>query len=554
MLIHLSIRNLALIESLELELDEGLLSFTGETGAGKSVIFNAISLLLGGRASVDAIRQGADEGRVQGIFALRGEVGARVRASLVEAGFEVGDEVFVRRVLSRSGRHRAWISDMPAPVSLLAQTVGQLVEVLGQHQHLAMVDPEEQRVLIDRWARPAALLEEMEAAHRAWKEAVRERRALETARADRAERLEFLRFQRDELRGLNVQQGEYDELEQTLKRAQNAEKLRRGAYAARSQLYDASGSALEQIGSASLELRKLSQVDESLEGLVARLDEVEAIIGDIAHELNDWTGRLDAVGDLDALQSRHQELKAAMRRFGADEDGLLEKIADIGEELSRLENLSERMEEIEAVEQRARAHAESVADRLDAARREAAAELFTRIGRELDRLAMTGSRLELAPPPEAPTMTRYGWDTVHLLFSANAGEAPLPIARVASGGELSRLMLAIKRVLMERDPVPTCLFDEVDTGIGGQAAIAVGEMLREVAAHRQVLCISHLPQIASRGHAQYLVAKDVQDGRTLSSIRRLDEDEREREIARMLGGVEPAEVTMAHARQMLRLS
>lgn len=553
MLQQLSVRNLALIDALDLNLEDGLIAFTGETGAGKSVIFNAIGLLLGERASADSIRHGCDEGTVIGVFLPQGEVRDRILRKLEDAGMPPADEIIVRRVLHRHGRHRAWLNELPATVSFLAEVVGEMMEVVGQHQHLLLVRDDEQLRLIDRWARPGQLSETMSTDFRAWRDAVRERRALEAARADRAERLEFLRFQREELAALKLKEGEYDALEASLHRARHAEKIREGNYRAQRALYSGNDSAVERIGEAQSDMQRLLSVDPELKELIERLNEAEAIVADVFHELEGRSESLDLSEDLDSLESRHEKLRAAMRRFGADEAGLIARDAELSDEIDRLENLTERMEEIEAVERATYAQACKSADALDARRREAAEEFFEKLAKELERLEMKGTRLQLEPAPESgtATLTERGWDTIKILFSANEGEAPKALGRVASGGELSRLLLSIKRVMMERDPIPTCLFDEVDTGIGGKAAVAVGEMLREVAAQRQILCITHLAQIASRAHHQHLVEKRVDDGRTVSSIRGLDEAERAGEIARMLGGGSENDVSLAHARAML---
>lgn len=553
MLQHLSVRNLALIDVLELELEDGLVAFTGETGAGKSVIFNAIGLLLGERASADSIREGCDEGMVQGVFTPSGEVRDRVLARLEAAGLPAADEVHVRRLLNRNGRHRAWLNDSPVTVALLSEVVGEMMEVVGQHQHLSLVRDDEQRKLIDRWARPGAIAQRMADDYAGWRGVVKERKALEAARADRAERLEFLRFQKDEINALGLKDGEYDELEAALHRARHSEKIREGNYKARRDLYNADGSAVEKLGDAMGELQRLVAVDPSMIELIERIREAEAIVADVTHELESRAADMKIGGDLDTLESRHQVLRAAIRRFGADEAGLIARSDELVEEIDRLENLSERMEEIEAMERAAYKRAVTSANALDAIRREAALAFFAGISTELARLQMEGARMMLEPavPEGDASLTVHGWDGIQILFSANPGESPRALGRVASGGELSRLLLAVKRVMMERDPIPTCLFDEVDTGIGGQAAVAVGEMLREVAEQRQILCITHLAQIASRAHTQKVVAKRVDDGRTVSSIRALDEDEREREIARMLGGFSESDASRAHARAML---
>lgn len=553
MLQQLSVRNLALIDTLELHLEDGLVAFTGETGAGKSVIFNAIGLLMGERASADTIRHGCDDAHVTGVFAPQGEVLQRVHARLEEAGLPLADQVVVRRVLQRNGRHRAWLNDAPVTVALLGDVVGELMEVVGQHQHLLLMREDEQRQMIDRWARPGTLAETMRENFQRWRAAVRERKALEAARADRAERLEFLRFQLDEISALDLKEGEYDTLETQLHRARHAEKIREGNFRSQRALYSGNASAVERIGEAVTELGRLLSVDPEVAELIERLNEADAIVSDVAHELENRGGDLGAALDLDALESRHQTLRLAMRRFGVDEEGLLRRVDELREEILGLENLSERMDEIEAVEARAHEAATMSADALDGHRRRAADEFFTKVSTELDRLEMAGARLELLAPTEdgSAALTEHGWDTIRILFSANPGEAPKPVGKVASGGELSRLLLSMKRVMMERDPIPTCLFDEVDTGIGGQAAVAVGEMLREVASQRQILCITHLAQIASRAHHHQLVEKQVDEGRTVSSIRALDEAQREREIARMLGGCSENDASLAHARVML---
>lgn len=552
MLQQLSVRNLALIDSLELEPGSGLVTFTGETGAGKSVIFNAIGLLMGERASADVIRHGCDEGSVRGVFYPEGEVAEQLRPRLEEAGIAFSEELIVRRVLSRTGRHRAWLNDAPVTVTFLAEIVGLMMEVVGQHQHLSLVQDDEQRRLVDRWARPGELGESMASDYAAWRGAMKERKALEAARADRVQRLEFLRFQRDEIHALELRAGEFDELSARLQRVRHAEKIREGTHKAQALLYALDSSAVGRIADAIGEVQKLVAYDESFSPLLERLIDAQETVTDVSREL-DRDGVDDSARELDALETRHQQLKNAMRRFALDEPGLLARLDELSEEIHRLENLSERLDAMEAVEAAALKKAQATADVLDEVRREAAGALFDRVSVELERLAMGGAQLALAPvdPKSKPALTAHGWDSIRIHFSANPGEAPRPIGKVASGGELSRLLLALKRVMMERDPVPTCLFDEVDTGIGGQAAVAVGEMLREVAGSRQILCITHLAQIASRAHQQFLVEKHVEDGRTVSTIRGLDDAEREREIARMLGGAPDTDASLAHARAML---
>lgn len=553
MLQQLSLHNLVLFEALDMEFNEGLGVLTGETGAGKSVIFYAIGLLLGGRASSDSIREGAEQGSVTGVFEPRGEVRARIARKLEDAGMPAADTLIVRRVLSRQGRHRAWLNEIPTTLSFIEEIVGEMMEIVGQHQHLSLVREDAQRALIDRWADPGDLSTQMREAHGVWRDALREKRALEEAREERVERLEFAKFQCQEIGALQLKEGEYEQLETQLKRVRHAEKFRAGQALAQNALYRSDGAAIERIGEACAELRKLADLDEELHELIERLEAAEAMVSDVFYELEAREDDLGFGEDLDALESRHQELRVAMRRFATDEAGLIERYASLKQEIQQLENLSERMDEIDALVARRYQEAAACADALDRVRRSAARSFFEQVAAGLARLEMSGATLAWPEDDDAsrPKLTAYGWDNIGILFSANEGERPQPLGKVASGGELSRLLLAVKNVMMERDPVSLCLFDEVDTGIGGQAAVAMGQMLREVAQQRQVLAITHLAQIAACADHHHVVEKRVDDGRTVSSTRTLDLDEREREIARMLGGHAQTDASLAHARAML---
>lgn len=553
MLQQLSVHNLVLFETLDMEFNEGLGVLTGETGAGKSVIFYAIGLLLGGRASSDSIREGAEQGSVTGVFEPRGEVRARIARKLEDAGMPAADTLIVRRVLSRQGRHRAWLNEIPTTLSFIEEIVGEMMEIVGQHQHLSLVREDAQRALIDRWADPGDLATQMRDAHGVWRDALREKRALEEAREERVERLEFAKFQCQEIGALQLKEGEYEQLETQLKRVRHAEKFRAGQALAQNALYRSDGAAIERIGEACAELRKLADLDEELHELIERLEAAEAMVSDVFYELEAREDDLGFGEDLDALESRHQELRVAMRRFATDEAGLIERYASLKQEIQQLENLSERMDEIDALVARRYQEAAACADALDRVRRSAARSFFEQVAAGLARLEMSGATLVWPEDDDASRhkLTAYGWDNIGILFSANEGERPQPLGKVASGGELSRLLLAVKNVMMERDPVSLCLFDEVDTGIGGQAAVAMGQMLREVAQQRQVLAITHLAQIAACADHHHVVEKRVDDGRTVSSTRTLDLDEREREIARMLGGHAQTDASLAHARAML---
>lgn len=553
MLQQLSVRNFVLFDALDIEFGDGLGVVTGETGAGKSVVFLAIGLLLGGRASADLIRDGEEQGSVTGVFEPRGEVRARIARKLEDAGMQAADTLIVRRVLSRQGRHRAWLNETPTTLSFIEEIVGEMMELVGQHQHLSLVREDAQRALIDRWTEPGDALNDMREAYAVWREAIRERKKLEEARSDRVERLEFARFQVQEIAALELKEGEFDELEVQLKRARHAERLRASQAIAQNALYRANGSAIERLGEAHAELQKLSDIDPELAPLIERLQEAEAIVSDVFYELEGMSDADEFAAGLDALESRHEVLRVGMRRFATDESGLMEREASLRAEIRELENLSDRMDDIDALVERTYKEAAAHADRLDAVRREGSRSFFAEVAEALTRLEMSGA--QLVWPEDADDvdrkLTQHGWDNISILFSGNEGERPQPLGKVASGGELSRMLLAIKNVMMERDPVSMCLFDEIDTGLGGQAAVAMGQMLREVSSQRQVLAITHLAQIAACADHHHVVEKQVDEGRTVSSTRTLNASEREREIARMLGGHVQMDASLAHARAIL---
>lgn len=558
MLSHVAIRNFALIDRMDLELDRGFVVVTGETGAGKSIVFDAVSLLVGARARTDVIRSGEDSCSVQGLFEIDPTVRPAVDAVLDDAGIPTGPQLLVRRTVSRTGANKVYVNDTLSTVGLLTRVLDPLVEVVGQHEQLTLVRPETHRELVDRYGGHEDLLAKTSEAVRVWKSARARLEGLQEARDARAERIEFLRFQRDELQALELRAGEMEELETALERARNVERLRDAARTVVRGLNDGNHAAVERIGDAVDAVARVADKDPALVPISERLDEVAALVADIADEARRYLRGIEGEDlDLDALESRHERLRVALRKFACDEAGAIEKLETIASELSELENYEETLGEAEVAERKARALAEKAADALEKQRVAAAGQLFAELTPMLASLGMPNARLELAATDNR-RLTDGGWDGLEILFSANTGEPPGPIGRIASGGELSRLMLAIKTAASASDRLQTYTFDEVDTGIGGGTAEVVGRMLarlaHEASPRRQVLCVTHQPQIASFGDVHLRAEKTVADGRTFSRLVPMDDDEREQEIGRMLGGVEITDATLEHARSMLSAS
>ncbi len=559
MLSHLSIRNFALIERLDLELGQGFIGVTGETGAGKSIVFDALALLVGGRATTDVIRSGEDTCTVQGLFDIDGPARPFVDAELEAAGIPASGHLLIRRVLSRTGPNRVYVNDTLATVALLQRALDPLVEVVGQHEHLTLMRPDTHRELVDRFAELEDDADKMAAAYAKYRAAKKQLDELEAAREARAERIDFLRFQLDELRGLELEDGEVDKLERTLERARNSERLREAAHSVAYALNDGDGSAAEQMVTAIDALTRVQATDPELGALIPTLQEALATVGDLAREARSYAQALRGeTYDLDTLESRDQRLKRAFRKYGSDEQGLIAKLAGGEAELGQLENFEEALGGAARAVDKAYTEAVVVADALDKTRRAKALTLFEEVVEMLQLLGMESAVLQLREPDESRQLVATGWAGIEILFSANAGEPPGPIGRIASGGELSRLMLALKTAVSSSDRLQTYTFDEVDTGIGGGTAEVVGRLLRRLAnekgGNRQVLCVTHHAQIACFADIHLRAEKTVADGRTFSRLVALEPDERVREVARMLGGRELTDVTLAHARTMIEAS
>ncbi|MEZ4361067.1 MAG: DNA repair protein RecN [Kofleriaceae bacterium] len=553
MLRHLRVTNFAILSDVELELGAGMNALTGETGAGKSLIVEAVNLLRGGRASADIPRAGADEAVVEAVVEVPEDLRARVAAVLDGAGLphatDDAGELFIRRVIQRGGRSRTYVNGALTTATRLAELGGLLIDLSGQHQHQGLVDAARHRGILDLFADHrdrVAAMEEAWAALAAIERAVHELLGDDAAREARAE---FLRFVVSEVDAAALRDGEDGELEQTRVRLGSAVALQAGARAAEEYLYGGDGSARDRIAAAAREVERVARLDPALEGVTRSLAEVRALVDEVAAQLRHYADRQDLDPErLAEVEDRLALVKRLVRKHGGTVAEVLEKVEAMRVELGGLEHRDERLAELRAQRQRALAAAERAAAELSRRRQVAAQRLEREVGGALTELGMGAARLFVMVEPRA--LGPSGADHVELMLASNKGEDTRPLAKIASGGELSRIMLALKLVLRRADEVATYVFDEVDSGIGGATAAVVARQIRGVAEHRQVLCVTHLPQIAAAAAHHFHVEKLEQGGRTETRVLKLSAATRKDELARMLGG-QATSRARAHAEELL---
>ena len=551
MLRELRIRNFAVVENLTVPFAPGFNVLTGETGAGKSILVDAILLLRGARAQTDVIRADAETATVEAVF----EVSDGAVATLDEAGLPLEDgEVVIRRELSRSGRHRAFVNDAAVTVGLLERLGDALVQVHGQHEHQRLLEPTRQLDMLDRFADAEPLRERFAALFAKHAEARAELERRRGAARDRAQRQDLLRFQVSELDAARVRVGEDDELRTERRRLQHAERFAAGLQEVGSLLHDDAASATARLARAGRVLSDLGRLDPAFAAPAETLDAARAHVEDTLAAVR---GLRDTIvfepGRLEGIDERLDALTRLKRKYGDSEEALLRFRADAAAELDRLERHEELLAEDERRLAELEAEMVSAARALGAARREAAAKLGPRVQRELRQLGMDRAAFEVATIDlAAGDWGLRGAERVEFRFTANPDEPNRPLARIASGGELARTMLALQVVLSGDDDAPTMVFDEVDAGIGGRAASVVGDKLAALGGSRQVLCVTHLAPIAALADQHVRVAKSVRGGRTRATTAVIAGDERAAEIARMLGGDASGAAALDHARALLR--
>lgn len=551
MLTHLQIRDFAIVESVEIELAPGFTVLTGETGAGKSILVDALLLAVGGRADSGAVRHGAERAEVTASFDLARNPGAR--AWLDEQSVEHEGEAVLRRVVSADGRSRAYINGRTMPVQSLRELGEFLVDVHGQLEFQSLSRRGYQRALLDDAGDLAALANAVRAAHRAWRALDLEREAFEQRSRDRDARLDLLGHYVAELEALDARAGEAQELLEERRRIASLGKLVEGTAQVEALLAGDDGGVSSALARAQSVVRQLSGLDAGLGSTAQLLDEAAIACREAVASLNRYSQSLEAdPGRQEWIESRLASLEDVARKHRVEVAELPELRLRLADELVALQSAATSLADLDRRLAAAAAKYVAAAGRLSTARREAAAALDRKVSALMQDLGMPGgvfaTRID---SPEPPQFAEHGNDDIEFLVSANPGQPLRPLAKTASGGELSRISLALQVATLNAAHLPCLVFDEVDAGVGGAVAEMVGRQLRELAASGQVLCVTHLPQVASQAGRQLRVSKQTARGVTRTRLEALDEDSRVEELARMLGGASITDRTRDHAREML---
>lgn len=557
MLLELTIQNFALIDHLRFSLGEGLNVLTGETGAGKSIIIDAMGLLLGGRASADYIREGEEKALIEGVFLGPPEEG--VLRLLEEQGISWAPEepLILSREISRSGRNLCRINGRVTTLSLYREVGQRLVDLHGQQEQQLLLNPEWQLKLLDSYAgrEVEELREEVRRLAQELRRIRNELRQWEERERDCAHRWDLLSFQVEEISKARLSPGEEEQLLQERSVLQNAEKIIQGLSRAYQLLFVGSSSSLsarDQLGKALGELRILTAMVPELQRLKETVEEATVMVEEAARELAAYRERIEAdPRRLEEVEERLALIRQLQRKYGSSIEEILRYREKAQEEL---EQLSQRDKTIASLAERKRQQEEAYrqrAEELSRRRREAACQLEEAVAEELRYLNMPEVKFSVGFSRREED-SLGGLDGIEFLISPNPGEPLKPLSRIASGGEMSRIMLALKNILARVDRVPTLIFDEIDTGIGGRALEAVASRLEKIARSFQVICVTHAPQIASRADCHWYIEKEVKEGRTYTRLKALTEEERVQELARMLAGDAVSEVTIKHAQEMLR--
>lgn len=552
MLQSLHIENVAVIEKADIDFTTGMTVLTGETGAGKSIVIDALSALLGERITREVVRHGAEQAFLSAVF---GDLDGEVTAFLTEQGYapEEDGTLLIRRTVTADGKGSCRLNGRPATVSVLRQLGRMLVNIHGQHENQVLLQPERHVDYLDRLGQ----LQPVRAAYeQEYHRYCRIRRTIKAATMDEEERqrrLETLTRQIEEIDGATLRPGEEEELLSRRELARHAEKLAQHLRLVRQALYGGDGEtetpgALTQLTDAMQALREAGGVSEELSRLAGRLQSALYDVQACAEEAGEAEASLNFdENEREALEDRLAAIRHVVRQYGTDEADVLKKREELQRQLDAIEGNAAQLAALQQESDAARDATIAASQRLTQARKQAAALFEKNVCEELAFLDMPRVKLVVSIEPTA--LTVIGGDKVEFLLSSNPGEPPKSIARTASGGELSRIMLALKSVLAEVDDVETLVFDEVDSGISGRAAAKVGILMRRIAKSRQVLCVTHLAQIAACGHAHLLVQKQVQDDRTFTAVQPLDEKGRLREMARIIGG-DVTDTTLEAAREM----
>jgi DNA repair protein RecN (Recombination protein N) len=556
MLEELTIRDFALIERVHVPFKPGLTLFTGETGAGKSILIGAIGFLLGGKADTGLIRSGAEEALVSGVFSL--EDSPLAAAWLDERGIAFEEStVIVRRSLRANGRGSIYVQDTPITRADLAVLSSHLIDMHGQREHQSLLKSERHRETLDGFC---GLGSELSSYSQKFADLVRKRKDFEqmvASEAERAREIDFLKYAIEEIARVNPRIGEDVELEQEEARLSQFEKLSAGIEALRSALSEPQVGALSMLRKARTAAEGASSIDSSIAGATKRLEDAYYELEDVAEDVRHYAESVSFSPErLQSVESRLSELAKLKKKYGGSVEEALQRLEESSSQLERLENWEGDREVLAAEIAASEREVYSMALAISEKRRAGAERLQSSVEAVVRTLGMANARFRIDCRRKdgdggKAVVGQFGIDEVRFAFCANLGEPLRALDEIASGGELSRVMLAVKTAIADSDGIPTLIFDEVDTGIGGEVALAVGQHLAGLSEKRQVLCVTHLASIAARADNHYRVEKDSSGGRTVTKVRALAPDEREGEIARMLAGDSTGERSLAHAKELV---
>jgi len=552
MLNQIYIRNFAIIEQLELDLKTGMSVMTGETGAGKSILVDALGLVLGDRADSEVVRHGAERAEISAYFDTGSLTG--VQAWLKNHDLDTADECVLRRIISTEGRSRGYINGSPAPLQLMKELGEMLVDIHGQHQHQSLLKPDVQRHLLDDYAGNKQLAAQVQAIFQDWKNATQRLDSLRQNAREKDARLELLRFHTQELETLALSDNELQQLDQEQRRLANGGNLLQQCSTALEDLHEGDhGNALSLINQHLAGLESLRQLEPQLASICDMLNEASIQIQEGCNELRHYIDRVELDPErLNQVEKRLTSIHDIARKHHVKPEALPELLNSFSDELQQLENVDIELETLERKIAQLTQQFVDTATQLSQKRSKAASKLGKQVTGIIHQLGMPAGKFSASLiARETPIPHRHGLEGISFEVAANPGQPAKPLSKVASGGELSRISLAIEVLLCNSQQIPTLIFDEVDTGIGGAVAETVGRQLRNLGESHQVLCVTHLPQVAALGHHHFQVNKQINKDSTQTHITELSDGARQDEIARMLGGVEITSQTRAHAEEMI---
>jgi DNA repair protein RecN (Recombination protein N) len=555
-LLELRIENYAVIDSLSVEFAQGLNLLTGETGAGKSIVIDALALLLGDKASSEVIRHGAEKALVSGVF----EAEAKAQRILQENGIEPEEgQIIVKREIAAGGKGRVFVNNQPATVALLKQLASRLASIHAQNENILSFDAAARLALLDAYAGNQQQLDDISERFEAWSAIRRRISELEKDEQDRLRMVDLWSFQKKEIESAHLEPGEDQKLEAEKRVLANAEKLYTSAMASYDLLYDSETSVAAHLGVARKHLEELTKFEPQFQDALASLENAKAAIEDVSTTVRDFADGIDASPErLGRVEDRLAELDRLKRKYGASVDEVIAFAAEVAQKLNEVENRDEIIAGLKKQLASAGEAYLNAAQAVSKRRYHAAKELQKVVETEINQLAMKSQfRIEVSGSDELDNWSASGFDNVSYLIATNPGEPLKPVEQIASGGELSRVMLALKSTVeagkkAKAGTQKTLVFDEIDSGIGGRAAEAVGKKLKSLSRTNQVLCITHLPQIASFADQHYVIEKREAAGRTRTSVRLLNAEQRTEEVARMLSGAKLTETSRQHAEQLLK--